>query len=60
MDRNMKTPALPPLHIQIDICPPYDREYRETAEKMVRAMIEEVAGCGCGARSDTRSPCDCC
>ena len=44
----MKTPALLPLHIQIDICPPYDREYRETAEKMVRAMIEEVAGCGCG------------
>lgn len=52
MDRNMKTPALLPLHIQIDICPPYDREYRETAEKMVRAMIEEVAGCGCGCDRD--------
>lgn len=48
MDRNMKTPALPPLHIQIDIRAPYDREYRETVEQMVRAMIVEAAGCGCG------------
>ena len=51
----MKIPPLPPLYIQIDICPPYDREYRETAGKMMRAMPREIAACDRGCNRDAYS-----
>lgn len=55
MDRNMKTPTLPPLYIQIDIRAPYDREYRATAGEMMRAMPGEIAACGCSCNRNAYS-----